>query len=136
MNPISVQTTVNAPIEKVWEFWNGVEHFAGWAFASDDWAAEGVENNVTVGGQLKVHNFAKDQSMSFYFQGTYTVVEPQKLLEFDLSDTRHVRVEFVPIEGGVQVVETFDPENENSIDMQRAGWQAYLDNFKKYVESH
>lgn len=135
MNPITVQTTVNSPIDKVWEYWNKPEHISGWAFAQDDWEAYGAENDLRVGGKFKTTMAAKDKSSSFDFEGSYTTVEENRLIEYDLSDGRHVRVEFEPIQDGVKVIETFDPEGENTEELQRDGWQAILDNFKKYVES-
>lgn len=132
---VTVQVQVSAPLEKVWEYFNGVEHYAGWSFASADWGAKGIENMLTVGGKIKVHNFAKDNSMEFYFEGQYTRVERYKNLEFTLSDGRRVRVEFEQNNNGVLVRESFDPEQDNPVEYQKAGWQAYLDNFKSYTES-
>jgi uncharacterized protein YndB with AHSA1/START domain len=134
-NPITVQTVVNAPVEKVWECWNKPEHIPGWAFAQDDWEASGVENDVRVGGKFKTVMSAKDKSVSFDFTGTYTAVKEHELIEYDMTDGRHVKVEFAQLPEGVKVVETFDPESENSEELQRGGWQAILDNFKKYVEA-
>jgi uncharacterized protein YndB with AHSA1/START domain len=144
MNPITVEVTVNAPIEKVWEYWTKPEHITKWAFAADDWEAPSAENDLRVGGRFKTVMAAKDKSASFDFGGVYTVVENHKLIEYDMSDpsansaqvARHVKVEFSEVPDGVKVVVTFDPENENSEDMQRTGWQGISDNFKKYVESN
>jgi len=134
-NAITVQTVVNAPMAKVWECWNKPEHITGWAFASDDWEAPAAENDLRVGGKFKTVMSAKDKSSSFDFTGTYTAVRENKLIEYDLDDGRHVKVEFTETPEGVRVTETFEPENENPEEMQRSGWQAILDNFKKYVES-
>jgi uncharacterized protein YndB with AHSA1/START domain len=134
-NTITVQTTVNAPLLKVWECWNQPEHIMNWDFASDDWEAPAAENDLRVGGELKVTMGAKDKSASFELIGTYTDMKEHELIEYDLSDGRHVKIEFLETPEGVHVIETFDPENENSMELQRAGWQAILDNFKKYVES-
>jgi uncharacterized protein YndB with AHSA1/START domain len=136
MKAITVETSINAPIEKVWEYWNEPEHITGWAFASDDWEAPAAENDLRVGGKFKTTMAAKDKSESFDFTGVYTIVNVNRLIEYDLDDGRHVRVEFTKVPGGVKVVEIFDPENENSAELQRSGWQAILDNFKKYVESN
>jgi uncharacterized protein YndB with AHSA1/START domain len=136
MKTITVETTINAPIEKVWEYWNEPEHITGWAFASDDWEAPAAENDLRVGSKFKTTMAAKDKSASFDFTGVYTAVKEYQLIEYDLDDGRHVKVEFTEVPGGVKVVETFDPENENPDEMQRSGWQAILDNFKKYVESN
>lgn len=136
-NPITVETIVKAPMAKVWECWNAPEHIERWAFASDDWEAYDAENEVRVGGKFKTVMGAKDKSASFDFTGTYTAVKEYELIEYDMDgqDQRHVRVEFAQTPDGVKVTETFDPENENSEEMQRAGWQAILNNFKKYAEN-
>jgi uncharacterized protein YndB with AHSA1/START domain len=136
MNKITVETIINAPIEKVWEYWNNPEDIKKWAFASDDWEAPEAENDLKVGGRFKTTMAAKDGSESFDIRGTYTVVEEHKLIEYDMDgeDRRHVKIEFDATPEGVKVIETFDPENENSEEMQRGGWQAILDNFKKYAE--
>lgn len=133
-NAITVQTTVAAPLARVWECWTGVEHIQGWAFASDDWAARGIANELWAGGQMKSHLYAKDGSMGFDFEGTYSLVKPESFLALTLSDGRKVEVSFAETEGGVMVTETFEAENMNPVEMQRDGWQAFLNNFKKYVE--
>lgn len=134
MKPITVSTTVNAPIEKVWECWTKPEHITKWNFASDDWETTYAVNDVRTGGKFKSTMAAKDKSASFDFEGTYTEVKEHELMEYDMSDGRHVSVRFEEEDGGVSVTETFDPESENSEAMQREGWQAILDNFKKYSE--
>jgi uncharacterized protein YndB with AHSA1/START domain len=136
MSKITVTTKVKAPIEKVWEYFNGVEHYAGWSFASNEWAAEGIKNDLKVGGELKVRNFAKDESMSFIFGGIYNEVLENKVIDYTMEDGRSVRVEFNETSDGIELVETFDAESMNSEELQKNGWQAYLDNFKKYTESH
>lgn len=131
---ITIQTIVKAPIAKVWEYWNKPEHIVCWAFASDDWEAPSAENDLRVGGKFKTVMAAKDKSSSFDFTGTYTVVKEHELIEYTMSDGRHVKVVFEKTPEGVRVTETFDPEKENPEEVQRSGWQAILDNFKKYVE--
>ena len=133
-NPITVSTTINAPVTKVWEYWNKPEHIMHWAFASGDWEAPAAENDLREGGKFKTVMAAKDKSTSFDFTGTYTVVKEHQVIEYDMNDGRHVKVEFSELPESVKVVETFDPENENTEEVQRSGWQAILDNFKKYVE--
>lgn len=135
MNPITVETTVNAPIGKVWEFWTKSEHIVKWAFASDDWEAPAAENDARTGGKFKTVMAAKDKSTSFDFTGTYTDVKEHSLIEYNMDDGRHVKVEFAELPAGVHITQSFDPEKENTEEVQRAGWQAILDNFKKYVES-
>jgi uncharacterized protein YndB with AHSA1/START domain len=134
-NPITVQTVVKAPISKVWQYWNQPEHITKWAFASDDWEAPAAENDLRVGGKFSTTMAAKDKSASFDFAGVYTAVKEHALIEYDFGD-RHTKVEFSETPEGVKIVETFDPENENPEEMQRSGWQAILDNFKKYIESN
>ncbi len=136
VTPITVETIVHAPLEKVWECWTQPEHITKWAFASDDWEAPQAENDVSVGGRFKTTMAAKDKSVSFDFAGMYTAVTVHELIEYDMDDSRHVKIEFANLPEGVKVTETFDPENENPREMQRAGWQAILDNFKKYTESN
>lgn len=134
-NPITVQTTINAPLEKVWECWTKPEHITHWAFASETWEAPSAENDVRVGGKFKTVMAAKDKSTIFDFTGTYTSVKEYGLIEYTMDDGRQVKVEFTKLPEGTRIVETFDPENQNSEEMQRSGWQAILDNFKKYVET-
>ncbi len=137
MNPITVSTTVKAPITKVWEFWTEPEHVINWNFASDDWECPSATNDLKVGGIFSARMQAKDKSMGFDFAGTYTKVEEGIMLEYMLGDQRKVQVMFESIsDDETKVTEIFDPETENSEDMQRSGWQAILDNFKKYTESN
>lgn len=139
--PITVETTVNAPISTVWACWTEPRHISGWAFAQDDWEASSVENDLRSGGRFTTRMQAKDGSAGFDFSGTYTAVEEQRLIEYTMDrmegtddEGRKVRIEFEETPDGVRVIETFDPENTYPKDMQRAGWQAILDNFKKYTE--
>jgi PhnB protein len=132
--PITVETMVHAPVEKVWDYWTKPEHITQWSFASDDWEAPSAENDLRVGGKFKTRLAAKDKSAGFDFTGTYTRVDKHKLIEYDMDDGRHVTILFTPTPQGVKITETFDPEKMNSAEMQRSGWQAFLDNFKKYAE--
>jgi uncharacterized protein YndB with AHSA1/START domain len=134
-NEITVQTIVKAPIAKVWECWHQPEHITGWAFASDDWEAPAAENDLRVGGKFKTTMAANDKSSSFDFTGTYTALRENELIAYDLDDGRQVRVEFTELPEGVRITESFELENQYPQEMQRSGWQAILDNFKKYVES-
>jgi len=132
---ITVEVTVKAPVEKVWEYFNGPEHIVNWAFASEDWHAPKSTNDLRVGGTFSTTMAAKDGSFSFDFGGEYTQVIEHKLIEYTLGDGRKVKVVFTSQGNETKVVETFDPENMNSDEMQKAGWQAILDNFKKYTEA-
>lgn len=133
---ITIQTTVNAPVEKVWRYWNQPEHITKWAFASDDWHAPKAENDLRVDGTFSTTMAAKDGSFSFDFGGVYTKVENHKIIEYTIGDGRKVKVEFVPEGNQTKVVETFELESQNPEEMQRGGWQAILDNFKKYTEAN
>jgi uncharacterized protein YndB with AHSA1/START domain len=130
-----VQNTIQAPLDKVWECWNKPEHIKGWAFASDDWEAPFAENDPRVGGKFKTRMQAKDGSLGFDFTGTYTAVKENELIEYTMDDGRRVRVDFSDSPEGVKITETFEPENENPEEVQCAGWQAILDNFKRYCEN-
>lgn len=134
-NPITIQTLIKAPIETVWDAWNKPEHIINWAFASNDWEAPTAENDLRTGGSFKTRMQAKDGSEGFDFEGVYTNVEDKRLIEYDMSDGRHVKITFEETPEGVKVTEAFDPENENPEEMQKSGWQSILDNFKKYAES-
>ena len=133
---ITVEVFIEAPREKVWEYWTLPEHSMHWNFASDDWCSPRATNDLRVGGKFNVRMEARDGSMGFDFEGTYTLVEEYKKIKYTMvgDDAREVSVEFVPQADGLRVVETFDAEAENSLEMQKSGWQAILDNFKKYVE--
>lgn len=133
--PIQVETTVNAPIESVWKTWNEPVHIVNWAHASDDWHTPHAENDLQVGGKFVTRMAAKDGSMSFDFAGVYTSIEDLKKIQYVMSDGRKVLISFEKNGEATKIVEAFDPENENPAEMQRAGWQAILDNFKKYTES-
>jgi uncharacterized protein YndB with AHSA1/START domain len=131
---ITVEATINVPIERVWQTWNEPEHIVKWAFASDDWEAPASENDLRTGGKFKTVMAAKDKSASFDFGGTYTAVKDHELIEYDMDDGRHVKVVFAEVPDGVKITETFDPEQENPEEMQRGGWQSILDNYKRYTE--
>ena len=132
---IEISVNISAPVTKVWERWTDIKVVKDWAFASDDWAAEGVENDVMVGGSFKARNYAKDGSMEFMLTWTYDHVDPQRHLAYTMEDGRKVEVRFLETGDGTRLEQSFEPEPENSEDIQRDGWQAYLDNFKKFVES-
>lgn len=132
---ITVKTTVNASIEKVWNCWNEPEHIKQWAFASEDWHAPYAENDIRTGGRFKTTMAAKDGSFGFDFEGTYDEVIKDTYISYTLGDNRKVEISFEDHGDSVTVMETFDAEHENPVEMQRGGWQAILDNFKRYTES-
>lgn len=132
--PITVSTTVNAPIETVWKSWTSPEHIMKWNSASDDWHTPYSENDPRTGGKFKSTMAAKDGSFSFDFEGVYSNVVEKQLIEYGLGDGRQVKIQFITNGNVVDIIETFDPETTNPIEMQRNGWQAIMDNFKKYTE--
>lgn len=130
---ITVQTLVSAPIDAVWRAWTTPADIQQWNAASDDWHTTRAEVDLRVGGRFCSRMEAKDGSMGFDFEGTYTEIVPQRLLVCAFGD-RSMRVEFEPGATGVTVRETFDAESTHSIEEQREGWQAILDNFARHVE--
>ena len=131
---ITVQSNINASIKKVWECWTLPDHITKWCFASPDWHSQYAENDLRVGGKFKTNMAAKDGSMSFDFGGEYTLVKQNVAIEYIMDDGRKAVIAFKETANGVEVIESFDPESVNPEEMQRGGWQAILDNFKKYVE--
>lgn len=131
---ITVQVHVNAPIEKVWKYWNEPQHITKWCAASDDWHAPYAENDLRKDGKFKTTMAAKDGSVSFDFEGVYTEVDPGKRIDYSMSDGRKVSLIFSGSGNSTHISETFDPENTHSLEQQREGWQAILDNFKAYTE--
>lgn len=134
-NVITVNNTINAPVKKVWEYWTKPEHITLWNNASDDWHTPSAENDLRVGGKFIARMEAKDGSMGFDFGGVYDSVKENEYIEYTMDDGRKVIVRFTSKGDQTDVVESFDAEETNSIDMQRDGWQAILNNFKKYTES-
>lgn len=132
---ITVEATVNSPVEKIWKVWTDPQHITGWCHASDDWHAPYAENDVRNGGKFKTTMSAKDGSMSFDFEGVYTNVEKNKLIEYTLLDDRKVKIIFSGNGNETKITETFEAENVNSPEMQKSGWQSILDNFKSYAEA-
>ncbi len=131
---IIVQTSVDAPIEKVWGKWNNPADINTWCTATPEWQTINAENDLSVGGKLKSRMEAKDGSMGFDFEGVYTHIESNKLIEYSLGDGRKVRVSFESEGDKTKITEEFEPESMNPFEMQQGGWQAILDNFKKHVE--
>jgi len=131
---ITIEATVNAPVEKVWKIWTDPRHITQWNNASDDWHTPKAENDVKVGGHFSFTMAARDGSASFDFGGKYTQVNKHKLIEYTMEDGRTAKIVFTMLGDQTKVVETFDAENENPIEMQRGGWQAILNNFKKHTE--
>ncbi len=137
MKKIKIETIVNADIDKVWEYWNSPDHITKWAFASLDWECPYAENDLKEGGRLLTRMTAKDGSSSFDDTGTYTTVVPKTKIEYTMDDGRTVSIDFEEINtDSIKITEEFEMENENSEELQRNGWQAILDNFKKHAENN
>ncbi|MCD9021427.1 SRPBCC family protein [Cohnella silvisoli] len=136
-NPVSitVETTIHKAVAEVWNYWTEPQHITQWAFASDDWHAPKAENDLRVGGEFVTRMEAKDGSFGFEFGGVYDEVRINEFISYTMGDGRKVAITFVSQGNDTKVIETFDAESTNPVDMQQAGWQAILDNFKKYSEA-
>lgn len=132
---VTIETMVQAPVEKVWERWTLPEHITKWNAASDDWHTPSATNDLRTGGSFTSRMEAKDGSVGFDFGGTYDEVMKNKLIRYTMEDGRHVSVRFDAQGDTTKIVETFDVESQNSVEMQRSGWQSILDNFKRYTET-
>jgi uncharacterized protein YndB with AHSA1/START domain len=132
---ITVKTTIHAPINKVWKCWTEPVHVMNWNHASDDWHTPHAENDLSVGGKFSYTMAAKDGSFSFDFWGNYTDIQVHESITIKLGDDRNLHISFVSDGDITHVTETFDAEDQNPAELQQIGWQAILDNFKKYTES-
>lgn len=133
---ISVSTLINAPIDRVWTLWTTPKHIAQWNNASDDWHTPLAENDLRVGGKFLFRMEAKDGSMGFDFEGEYSQVNPNEFIEYTIGDGRNVKIDFFSFGNETKVVENFEAEAVNSIELQHDGWQSILNNFKKYAEAN
>ena len=134
---ITIETDVNASIEKVWDYFSNPKHIVKWNNASDDWHTPSAENDLRAGGNFLYRMEAKDGSFGFDFGGKYDVVEKNKYIEYNIGDGRKVKVSFNTAGNNqTHITENFEAENTHSIEMQKSGWQNILDNFKKYTEAN
>ncbi len=133
---ITVETIVNAPKARVWEFWTSPSDIEQWNNASDDWHTPKAYNDLRVGGKFLYRMEARDGSFGFDFGGIYDEVVLNQKIAYTIGDGRKVEVNFSGQGNATKVVETFEAEGTNPIDMQRSGWQSILNNFKKYTESN
>lgn len=133
-NSITIETMVNKPINQIWEKWTLPEHIMKWNNASEDWHTPSAENDLRAGGTFTFMMAAKDGSFSFDFGGIYDEVILYHRIVYHLGDGRKVDIEFKEEAEGVKIIETFEAEGTNSLEMQKSGWQAILDNFKRYAE--
>jgi len=134
---IIIKSTVEASIDKVWEFFSEPEHIKQWNHASEDWHTTVAENDLRAGGRFLSRMEAKDGSFGFDFSGTYDEVKTNELITYTLDDERKVNIIFTSLENEkTEIVQSFEAEDENPVEMQQAGWQSILDNFKNYTEKH
>lgn len=131
---IQIQTEIQAGLQEVWNCFTQPEHIVNWNFASDDWHCPKATNDLRADGKFSYSMASKDGQYSFDFLGTYKQVDPMKLINYILDDGREVVVRFETRDGYVLIIEEFEPESQNPIEMQQQGWQAILDNFKHYTE--
>lgn len=135
MKLVAIEAHINARVETVWNAYNSAEDIMQWNHASDDWHCTSSINDLRIGGKFKNRMEAKDGSFGFDFEGVYTELKPFKRIAYTMSDGRKVEMDFESDQQHTRLYIRFEPETENPVDMQRDGWQAILDNFKKYVES-
>ncbi len=131
---ITIDTTIGAPVERVWEAYTTPADITRWNFASDDWCCPSAEADLKVGGAYRARMEAKDGSFGFDFEAVYEALAPYEALTLAMSDGRRARTTFETVGGSTRVKTTFDAEDQSSIEMQRDGWQAILNSFKSYVE--
>jgi uncharacterized protein YndB with AHSA1/START domain len=134
---LSVHVTVNEPIEKVWKNFTHPEDIVHWYNASEDWHAPRATNDLRTGGKFLIRMEAKDGSFGFDFEGVYSEVVDYKLISYGLVDGRQVQIKFLELNRKTtEVLEVFDAENENPLEMQQTGWQNILNNFRRYCETY
>jgi uncharacterized protein YndB with AHSA1/START domain len=133
---ITIEATVNAPVEKVWKLWTSPEHIVKWNTASEDWHTTKAENDLRAGGKFLSRMEAKDGSFGFDFGGVYDEVKTNEVIAYTMGDGRKAKVTFSIQGNGTKVVTIFEAEDQNPIEMQKGGWQAILNNFKKYAEAN
>lgn len=132
---ITVQVTVKATIDKAWKVWTTPADIIQWNAASDDWHTTKAENDLKVGGKFSYRMEAKDGSFGFDFGGTYDDIKTNELIAYTMDDGRTSVISFEPKGNETSIVQTFEAETENTIELQQFGWQAIMNNFKKYAES-
>jgi uncharacterized protein YndB with AHSA1/START domain len=132
---LKIETIVKGEHSKIWDAWTKPEHITKWNFAIEDWCCPNAENDLRPGGQYKARMEAKDGSFGFDFEGLYEEVIPQAKLVLKMPDGRTSSTEFESLDGQTKIVTVFDAEKQNPEEMQMNGWQAILNNFKKYFES-
>lgn len=133
---IIVKAEINAPVNKVWEYWTTAQHIMQWNQASDDWHCPRASNDLRPGGSFSYTMAAKDGSFSFDFKGSIDDLKKNEYIHAALGDGRLWKTYFRSEGNTTIVTEQFEAENMHSLEMQRFGWQAILNNFKKYTETN
>ncbi len=133
---LTIQATINAPLAIVWKCFNNPDDIVKWNHASDDWHTTRAEIDLRVGGRFSSRMEAKDGSFGFDFGGVYTDVITNEYIAYVLGDGRKVNIQMESDGITTQVTQKFEAEQQNPIEMQQGGWQAILNNFKKFVENN
>ncbi|MBN9382986.1 MAG: SRPBCC family protein [Chitinophagaceae bacterium] len=133
---ITIEATVKAPVEKVWKIWTSPADIVKWSTPSPDWHTPRAEHDLQAGGKFNYRMEAKDGSFGFDFGGVFDVIKENELIEYTIGDGRKVVINFNSNGKETHIVQTFEAESQNPIEMQRAGWQAILDSFKNYTENN
>ena len=134
MEMITVEAIIEAPINKVWDLWTRPEHVQHWNFASPDWHCPKATSDFMIGGEFHYIMAAKDGSVDFDFCGTFTKILDQSFIEIFLEDGRELNIQFESEGEHTKIIETFEPEEVNSMELQKQGWQSILNQFKFYAE--
>lgn len=132
---ITVRATIDSDAKKVWDYYNNPKHIINWNFADPSWHCPKAENDMRIGGTYKARMEAKDGSFGFDFEAIYSNITEGKNFTYEFGG-RTATVDFIDLSDQTEVAITFDPETENSIELQRSGWQSILDSFKKYTENN
>jgi uncharacterized protein YndB with AHSA1/START domain len=131
---ITISATINAPIEKVWKCWTTPEDIMQWNQASPDWHCPASAVDLKISGKFSATMAAKDGSFAFDFWGTYDDIIENELIMVTMGDGRKWKTTFASNGDVTEVVESFEAENQNPIEMQQGGWQAILNSFKAHTE--
>ena len=134
MTKITISANVAADADKVWQYWTQPKHIVNWNFASDDWHCPKSENDLRPGGKMNTRMEAKDGSFGFDFEAVYDEVIDRKKISYTMGDGRRAITVFEDLGNKTQITTTFDAEGTHPLEMQKNGWQAILDNFRKYTE--
>jgi len=132
---ITIEANVKAPVEKVYNIWTSPADIVRWSTPSPEWHTPRAEHDLSEGGKFNYRMEARDGSFGFDFGGVFDTLKKNELIEYTIGDGRKVVIHFTTKGDITEVVQTFEAESENPVEMQRAGWQAILDSFKNYAEN-